>query len=58
MFHYNSYPGYRWEIQMSSRDNSNNFVKLQQNNYNNIQIWSKNVQIGVPKYFCAQYLYK
>jgi hypothetical protein len=43
---------------MSSRDNSNNFVKLQQNNYNNIQIWSKNVQIGVPKYFCAQYLYK
>jgi hypothetical protein len=25
MFNYNSYPGYRWEIQMSSRDNSNLF---------------------------------
>jgi hypothetical protein len=28
------------------------FFKLQHSNCNNIQIWSKNLQIGVETYFC------
>jgi hypothetical protein len=41
MFHYNSYPGYRWRVQMPSREIQIYFLKLLHNNYNNIQIWSK-----------------